>query len=158
MPHRVEFVKAPATTVAVVRFHVLAQELPRIGERMSEAFGTVAAELGKARITPDGPAVASYEPADDGFDVAAGFRVPGDINAPRGLERLELGDVETAHTTHVGPYSDLPTAYADLRTRAEAAGRALSRDRPMWEEYWSEPGTPDSQTRTEIFWPVSPVG
>jgi effector-binding domain-containing protein len=157
MSHTVQIMKTPATTVAVIRFHVDSRELPNIGERMGQAFGTVMAELGKAHITPDGPAIASYEPEGEGLDVAAGFRVPATFTAPPGLERLELAEVEAAHTTHMGPYSELPAAYEDLQVQAEAAGRTVARDRPMWEEYWSEPGTPDDQTRTEVYWPLSPA-
>jgi effector-binding domain-containing protein len=158
MPHQVDIVKAPARTVAVIRFQVRSAELPTIGDRMSRSFGTVVAELGKANITPSGPAIACYEPAADGFEVAAGFPVPAAFTAPPGLERLDLGDVEAAHTTHIGPYSELPAAYDDLRAQAKAADRAVKTDAPMWEEYWSEPGTPDWETRTEIYWPVVAVG
>jgi effector-binding domain-containing protein len=158
MAHEVEIVKVPATTVAVIRFHVGTEELPSIGERMGRAFGTVMTELDKVDVTPSGPALAFYEPAADGFEVAAGFRVPATVTAPPALERLDLDEVEAAHTVHIGPYSELPTAYEDLQTHAEGAGRALETGRPMWEEYWSEPGTPDDQIRTEIYWPVSAPG
>lgn len=157
MAHQVEFIRTPATTVAVIRFHVASAELPMIGERMGRAFGTVMAELGKVAISPNGPAIARYEPTEDGFDVAAGFRVPASFTAPPGLERLDLDEVDAAHTTHLGPYSELTTAYEDLQTQAEAADRTVASDGPMWEEYWSMPGTPEDQLRTEIYWPVPPV-
>jgi effector-binding domain-containing protein len=124
---------------------------------MGRAFGTVAAELGTAHHTPDGPAIASYEPTEDGFDVAAGFRVPPSLTVPPGLDRLELCEVEAAHTTHIGPYTELPVAYEDLRTQAEAVHRTLAGNGPMWEEYWSEPGMPEDQTRTEIYWALGPA-
>lgn len=165
MTHQVEIVRTPARTVAVFCFHVRSAELPTIGERMGRAFGermgrafgAVAAELGRAHITPSGPAIASYEPAADGFEVAAGFPVSASFTAPAGLSRLDLPEVEAAHTTHVGPYSELSTAYNDLLTQAAAADRTVIPDGRMWEEYWSEPGTPDDQTRTEIYWPLAPV-
>lgn len=157
MPHTTEIVTTPARTVAVIRFHVRSAELPMIGERMGQAFGTVVAELRKEAITPSGPAIASYERAADGFEVAAGFPVPATFTPPSRLARLDLGDVEVAHTTHIGPYSALPAAYDDLQAHAEAAHRTVRTDEPMWEEYWSEPGTPEDETRTEIFWPVAQV-
>ena len=157
MPHEVQFMKSPARTVAVVRFHVASGDLPAIGERMGRAFGTVMTELGRVPITPEGPAIARYEPTSDGFDVAAGFPVPPASTTPAGLQRLELDEVEAAHTTHVGPYSELHTAYDDLQAAAEAADRAVASGGPTWEEYWSEPGTPEDQIRTEIYWPLSPV-
>jgi predicted transcriptional regulator YdeE len=157
MPHKVQFMQTPATTVAAIRFHVSDGELSTIGERMGQALGTVMAELGKAAISPDGPAIAYYAPAADGFDVAAGFRVPPTTTTPAALERLDIGEVEVAHVTHVGPYSELPAAYDDLQTQTEAADRTVARGGPMWEEYWSEPATPENQTRTEIYWPLTAV-
>jgi effector-binding domain-containing protein len=96
-----------------------------------------------------------YDPGADGFDVAAGFRVPGTFTATPPLDRLELDEVEAAHLTHIGSYSELPAAYRDLQTQAEAAEQPVVIGGPMWEEYWSGPGTPEAQTRTEIYWPVS---
>src|SRR5690349_19051865 len=120
MSHEVEIVKVPATTVAVIHFHVGAPEVPTIGERVARTFGTVMSELGKAQVTPSGPAVAYYDPAADGFDVAAGFRVPGSFTATPPLDRLDLDEVEAAHLTHIGSYSELPAAYRELQTQAEA--------------------------------------
>lgn len=158
MTHSVEVVTVPAAVVAVVRFHVSAQELPDIGEQMGRAFGAVATRLAAAQIAPVGPPLSYYQPVADGFDVAAGFRVPPGCDVPPGLGRLELGDVETAHTTHLGAYRDLPTAYEDLLAETARAGREVPTGGPMWEEYWSEPGTPESETRTEIYWPLSRSG
>ena len=156
MNHHVDIREVPPTTAAVVRFHVRAEELPTIGQQISEAFGTVIAELGRAHQGPQGPALACYEPTDDGFDVAAGFRVqPGFAPTPA-LQRLDLGGREAAHTTHVGSYGDLPSAYADLEKGTLRLDRRLATDVPMWEEYWSPPETPEDQTRTEVFWPVAP--
>lgn len=158
MPHDVQLVTTSPTTVAVIRFHVDHQELPTIGERMGHAFGTVMARLAEAHVSPDGPAIACYEPrGGDGFDVAAGFRVDPAFTAPPGLERLDLAEVEAAHTTHLGPYSELSTAYEELQTTVEASGRSVARGAPTWEEYWSGPDTPEDQTRTDIYWPLDPV-
>ncbi len=153
--HHVDILEVPATTAAVVRFHVEAEQIATIGEQMGQAFGTVMTELGKAHVNPEGPALACYEPTDGGFDVAAGFRVQADFTAPPGLERLDLGGVQAAHTTHLGSYDGLPSAYADLETGTGVLDRRLSVDGPMWEEYWSPPDTPDDQVRTEVFWPVA---
>jgi effector-binding domain-containing protein len=155
MRHEIEILRVPARTAAVIRFHVRHDELPTIGEQMERAFGTVMNELGKAHIIPNGPAIAVYEPSADGFDVATGFHVAPEFAAPPGLERLSLDSVEVAHTTHLGSYSELPAAYADVQAQAELAGRPVAWGVPMWEEYWSEPGTPENDMRTEIYWPVT---
>ena len=156
--HEVEFVMPSVMAVAVTRFHVASGELPAMGERMGHAFATVMADLGKASFVPDGPAVARYEPTADGFDVSAGFRIPSEATVPAGLDRLELGGIEAAHTTHLGPYSGLSAAYDDLKAVADAAGRPVAGDGPMWEEYWSGPDTPAEQIRTEVYWPLPPAG
>jgi effector-binding domain-containing protein len=155
MQHEVEIVRVPASTAAVIRFHVTHDELPRIGERMEQAFASVMTRLGEAKVIPNGPAVAVYEPTADGFDVATGFHVAPEFVAPLGLERLDLSAAEAAHTTHLGPYEELTTAYADLQEQAGRIGRPVAWGQPMWEEYWSEPGTPEDETRTEIYWPVA---
>ena len=155
MTHTVEILRAPATTAAVTRFHVDYEAIRTIGERMGPAFETVAARLGEAHIAPAGPPVAYYDPSADGFDVAAGFRVSEPFTAPPGLERLHLEEREVAHTTHLGPYAELQTAYLDLETEVEGHGRSLAWGGPMWEEYVSEPGAPEDQARTEVYWPVA---
>lgn len=154
MPHDVEIVTVPARMTAVTRIHVPAEAMPTIGERLSEAFARVAARLDAAGISPAGPAFACYTPADGGFDVAAGFGVPGTFAAPAGLDRLDIDAGEVAHTTHLGSYAELPSAYEDLMTEVTRRGRAVDRNSPMWEEYWSGPDVPEEKTRTEVYWPV----
>lgn len=154
MTHEVEIVTVPANTAAVVRFHVRHDELGTIGERMEGAFAEVMTELGKAHVIPNGPAVAVYEPVADGFDVATGFHVTRSFVPPPTLERLDLEPGEVAHTTHLGSYAELNEAYADIEEQAEQIGRPVVWG-AMWEEYWSEPGTPEDQMRTEVFWPVT---
>ena len=155
MQHTVDITRTQASTAAVTRFHVAYSDMATIGEHMSHAFGTVMAALGRDAIHSDGPALAYYEPGEDGFDVAAGFRVASDVATPPGLERLDIRETEAAHTTHLGAYSGLSAAYDDLRAEVEHAGRRLA-EGPMWEEYWSGPETPEDQTRTEVYWPLSP--
>jgi hypothetical protein len=54
-------------------------------------------------------------------------------------------------------YSDMATiGEHDLRAEVEHAGRRLAA-RPMWEEFWSGPETPEEQARTEVYWPLSPA-
>ena len=98
MPHTTEIVTTPSRAVAVIRFHVRSAELPMIGERMGQAFGTVVAELRKDAITPSGPAIASYERAGDGFEVAAGFPVPATFTPASGLTVKKAHDLLLALT------------------------------------------------------------
>ena len=155
MAYAVDVTTVPSRTVAVTRFHVDADDIGAMGARMGAAFGKVMAGLGRARIGPAGPPLAFYERSGEGFDVAAGFPVREPFGPVDGISPLELPAAEVAHTTHLGSYEDLPAAYDALRAAVEARGRALADDAPMWEEYWSPPGTPPSQTRTEVYWSVA---
>lgn len=152
----IEITTVEARTLAVAHFEVTTAELDAMGERMSAAFGAVMARLGRAGIVTRGPAVARYEPTPDGFAVAAGFPVDAAVEPGDGVDTVVLPGGEVAHTTHVGPYDQLPRAYEALRTGVEAQGRSLVDGAAMWEEYWSGPGTPPEATRTEVFWPVGP--
>lgn len=156
MSQQVETVRTTGATVAVARFHVRTDEMPEIGQRLGRALGTVASALEGLHVAPTGPAIACYESRADGVDVAAGFQVAATFPGAPEVERLDLPAVDAVHTTHVGSYRGLPAAYRRLQDAARAESRSLATDAPMWEEYWSEPGTPDSQTRTEVYWPLRP--
>ncbi len=155
MPYRTEITTVPSRTVAVTHFHVELGELPELGEKMGAAFGAVMSHLSRAGAVPRGPAVACYEPEGGGFDVAAGFPVTEPFEPGDGVEPMVLPGGEVAHTTHVGPYDELPAAYEALREDVEAQGRSLAADAPMWEEYWSGPEAPPQEARTEVFWPLA---
>jgi effector-binding domain-containing protein len=154
MDYQVRIVHRPAQQVAVVRFHTTLAEL---GTRMAAGFADVMASLSRHDTQPTGPALAYYEKEADGFAVAVGFPVAAELpeDGPVGTMRLPEADVAT--TTHVGRYEDLPHAYAALEQQAAAEGRKLDQKSGMWEEYWSPPGTPEDQTRTEVFWPVTAI-
>jgi effector-binding domain-containing protein len=156
MTHEVEIITIPSRTVAVTRFHVGEAELGTIGERMGQSFHRVIAHLARLGVTPGGPAIARYEPAGEGFDVAAGFVVEADF-APAGdddVDLLVLPGGEVAHTTHIGAYERLPEAYEALRAEITRRGLAFPERGPMWEEYWTGPETAPEETRTEVYWPV----
>jgi effector-binding domain-containing protein len=157
MTYATEITTVPTRTLAVSRFHVDDSDIDEMGPRISAAFEAVMAQLEQGGVTPTGPAVASYERAGDGFDVAAGFPVDEPFEPAGAVTRLAVGGREVAHTTHLGPYDRLPDAYEALRSDVEAGGRALVDDAPMWEEYWSTPDSPPEDTRTEVFWPVAPA-
>lgn len=154
MPHIVDITTVPSRTLAVTTFHIDRSELGAMGELMGAAFSTVAAHLEAAGTGPNGPAMASYLPVDDGFEVSAGFEIGGWFEPDAHVQVLVLPAGLVAHTTHIGGYGSLPEAYEDLRRGAEAQGQHLLEGVPMWEEYWSGPETPDAETRTEVYWPV----
>jgi effector-binding domain-containing protein len=152
----IEMITVEPRALAVARFDVATDELDAMGERMGAAFGAVMAHLRRAGIVPRGPAVARYEPTTDGFTVAAGFPVDAPVEPGDGIDSIVLPAGEVAHTTHLGPYDQLPKTYEALRAGVEAQGRSLVDGAAMWEEYWSGPDAPSEDARTEVFWPVAP--
>jgi effector-binding domain-containing protein len=155
MTHEVDVVDVAPRMVAVKRFHVDYGKMTQIGESTAHALSAVASTLGAAHVAPDGPAMALYEPRADGFDIAAGFVVDAPLEEPSQVEVISLDGTRAAHSTHVGSYASLSTAWEDLQTEASAQNLALRANGPMWEEYWSMPDTPPDRTRTEIYWPLA---
>lgn len=156
MTYEIDVVTIPARLLTVSRFHMAAGDDSAMGERMGAAFGRVMATLRDAHVVAAGPPVARFVHADGGFDVAAGFPTTRPVDDSDGaVVSLEVPETEVAHTTHVGPYSDLPKAYEALRTAVEAGGRRLDRESAMWEEYMSGPEVPPERTRTEVYWPLA---
>jgi effector-binding domain-containing protein len=154
MDHPVNFQSAPVCTLAVADFHIKFDEMQKMGEYISRAFGTVATQLSGNGNETSGPAIACYRQTSDGFDVSAGFPVDASFHPSDSIRQIEVGGCEVAHTTHIGGYDTLPVAYEDLRIGADKRGKPLSHGGIMWEEYWSDPAAPPEKTRTEIFWPV----
>jgi effector-binding domain-containing protein len=154
MNYEIEVLAVPARTLAVTKFHVARDDLPDMGETMGSAIGRVMNALSAAGAAPVGPPIACYEPAGDGFDVAAGFPVTSPV-VGEGVMTMELPSAEVAHTTHVGSYEELPKAYEALQAEVEARGRHLDDRAPMWEQYMTGPDQPPEQTRTEVYWPLA---
>ena len=154
MSHTVDMIAVPRQTMAVERFHITLAGMDSMGPMISGAFESVAANLARAGSSPAGPPAASYAPTIDGFDVAAGFPVDPSFNAGNGIDSIEVGGREVAHTMHLGSYESLPEAYEAIEFAAMERGASLATDEPMWEVYLTNPGVAPDQMRTEIFWPL----
>jgi effector-binding domain-containing protein len=124
-------------------------------QQIGAAFGAVQAYLVRAGVPVAGPAVGRYRSGPPEFDVAAGFIVPSAIPGDGHVVPDELPECDAAVTTHIGGYDALPAAYAAIQSWMQANGREPAD--AMWEEYWSGPSTPPTQTRTDIVWPVTPL-
>jgi effector-binding domain-containing protein len=149
----IEIVEQPGRLLAVTRF---AGDLHLVGQRMADAFGTVAEHLEQAGVVVTGPAVAAYEMTGDGFTVAAGFPVTGGFAGDASVVVLRLPAGPGITCVHQGPYEDLPATYDLLRESARAHGRMVD-EHLMWEEYLTGPGTPPDQIRTRVMWPLQPT-
>ncbi|GAA4880323.1 GyrI-like domain-containing protein [Actinomycetospora straminea] len=125
-----------------------------IGAKAGEAFRRVAGHLARTGVPITGPAVSVFVADEDAFSVTSGFVVDSDVEPGEGIEPFRLPEVEVATTTHLGPYDELDKAYDALGRGAAAHGRRVDDTGPMWEEYWSGPDTPPTQTRTVVSRPL----
>jgi effector-binding domain-containing protein len=57
----------------------------------------------------------------------------------------------------MGSYERLGDAYKAIETWMQEHHTEARVDTPMWEEYFSPPGTPPGLTRTDVYWPVRTV-
>jgi len=150
-------VQHPRRDLAVVRTRT---NLSDIAAVMGPSFEAVAGYLGPRGLLGQGPAIARYFEMDMGtgsVTVASGFLVARPVDGDGKVVPDELPAGEVATTTHMGAYDTLPEAYQAIAAAVAAQGRELD-ETTMWEEYWSPPGTPNEETRTEIFCPLKPAG
>ena len=86
----------------------------------------------------------------------AGIVLPEDVQLPEGLveQRTPAGRYATAE--HVGPYDQLPDAWARLKDEAVPAGGHRIGARPSYEIYRNNPMTvPKHELRTELYIPIA---
>ncbi|MDD7937230.1 GyrI-like domain-containing protein [Actinomycetospora lutea] len=138
--------------LAVVQYEARPQD---IGPKAVEAFRKVAVHLARIEVPIAGPAISIFEADEDAFHVMSGFVVEREFEPGEGVEPYRLPEVEVATITHVGPYDELDKAYDALGQGVAARGRHVDDTGPMWEEYWSDPGTSPAETRTVVFRPLT---
>jgi effector-binding domain-containing protein len=127
------------------------------GERIPEAFRTVAAYLGAAGIPATGAAIGFYRMRDGGAMTASiGFEVDDAVPGDGTVESLHIPAGETLRTLHIGPYERLPETYAALQSYASGHGLQLD-EHAMWEEYRSHPEVEPGLTETVVHWPCTRV-
>lgn len=151
MSYEIREQQEPDRHLAVRRLTATADQ---IGPLIGEAFGAVYAYVGRHGLAPQGAPVACY--AMDGgepFEVRAGCVVDVPVEAEGVVEPFLLRGGPALTTEHVGPYGELPKAYAALEAYARESGHELDLT-TMWEEYLTGPEVPPDQMRTVIHWPL----
>jgi effector-binding domain-containing protein len=158
-PRIVEIAPQPAVSIRVT----LPMENLDLGALYGKSFPLVAQTVGEHGGVPAGAPFGLYHQwGPDLVDVEVGFPVAGPVDglpsladadpgAP-GNSSLPGGRVVAA--THRGPYSRLADFNAQLHSWIEAEGLEIAGG--LWESYIDDPGkVPESEVRTEIFWPVA---
>jgi effector-binding domain-containing protein len=141
--HLTDLSRLPA---AVVRAQVAAPDLP---DFLGHAFEEVLAVAGRQGLAPAGPPFGRYLPTGDGFEVAVGFPLDGEVVASGRVTPDELPGGTVATTLHTGPYDEVAAAY-DATTRW-VAEHGLTASGPAWESYLDDPDVP--VPRTEVHLP-----
>ncbi|GAA0804777.1 GyrI-like domain-containing protein [Spirilliplanes yamanashiensis] len=142
-----------ARVVVGIREMVPIADLSAFFER---AMPAVAAELGRAGLTADGPPLSVYHQRDpEDFEVTVGFpveRAPAAAPARLAVEELPAGP--TVQAVHEGPYDTLPVTYAALGDWLSEHDRKYGDT--MWEEYLVGPdATVDAlRWRTRVVFPL----
>lgn len=147
MRYETEFVDLEAQHTAVVRGHVMTEDLP---EFLGPAFGEVILLLDKEGLHPTGAPFGKYHPTDDGgFDAEVGFPVSDVVHPAGRVEPSELPGGRVARTLHVGSYGEVAAAYEALTNWIIDEGCVAAGE--PWECYLDGPEV--QNPRTEVFMP-----
>jgi len=161
-PRVIDVEPQPAVSVRVT----LPMEGLDLGALYGKSFPLVARTVGEHGGAAAGAPFGLYHQwGPDVVDVEVGFPVAGSVNGLPALADAPPGEPGNSSlpggrvvmATHVGPYSGLADANAKLHAWIESEGLEIAGG--LWESYVDDPGaTPESELRTEIFWPVAPAG
>jgi effector-binding domain-containing protein len=133
---------------AIVRETVPVGGIP---EALTNAFGQIAAYLGRSGIAPAGSVFGRYTMHGDRVSIEAGFTVGVPIQGEGRVQPGELPGGEAAVCLHVGPYDAVADAYAAVQQWMEANSRVAAG--VPWEVYLSPPD--EQPPRTEVIFPLA---
>jgi effector-binding domain-containing protein len=137
-------------TVATIR-RVVPQS--GLGAFFAEIFPRLHGLLAAQGATPAGPPLARYYNGHRAaFDVESGIPFTGPFRPTGDVRVMEL-PARAAKLVHVGSYETLHPEYQRLEKWVGEQG--LAGGVGPWEVYLSEPGTPEAELRTEVYWPVT---
>lgn len=148
-------VELAAQPFAYVSLHASIADIPKA---MAGGFDTLSSGFARAGATMAGNPLTHYTDYDGGsasFDL--GFPAREEEVAALRAAGLSIGRTPAGRNmtaTHIGPYDTLSRTYNLIMEAMEREGLAGTRD--MWEIYFSPPGTPPAQLRTDVVWPLRP--
>ena len=126
----------------------------QIGGWIGQAYGRIAASLGRRGAGPTGMPYARYHRTGQStFEVEAGFPASRVVETDGDVRPSSLPGGPAVATWHIGPYDQMEPAYHALLTWVTDHGGTVVGD--PWELYYSDPvSEPDPATwRTEIIQP-----
>jgi len=148
-----DIVELKARDTLAVRYRTPMAELSK---SMGQAYGEIAAYMGKKGIPFSGPPFAMYYNMDmDDLDVEIGFPVASQAAGEGRVKPGRLPGGKLAMATHIGSYEGIGATYEKLT--AFVSERALKPEEYMYEEYLNSPeDTPPEKLATNIYFPLKP--
>jgi AraC family transcriptional regulator len=152
---KLEIVERPALRVGAVPHTGPYDQIPEAFARLGDVVGR---DPELANHAP--PMIAIYHDDPDKTPPErlrsdAGLVVPEGAALPPGLEERRVRGGRYARVLHVGPYEQLPDAWARLKSAALPDGQRHA-DAASYEIYLNTPGdVPEEDLRTELYEPVA---
>ena len=143
-----EFKKLASQPTLSIRLKTAAQDLPQV---FGKGYGEIAEYLGELQEEPDGPPFAIYYNMDmQNLDLEFGFPVSPNLKGRGGIHKSETPSGECASCFHVGPYSEVESAYNALFQWIKENGYEATG--VTYEVYLNDPDeTPPDKLETQIF-------
>ncbi|OGO55450.1 MAG: hypothetical protein A2Z32_05960 [Chloroflexi bacterium RBG_16_69_14] len=155
MAYEISRREVPDQPIVSIRERMAAADLPAFCGR---SFGELYGHLQLLGVPPTGePFVLYHAFGPDDIDAEACVPFTGDITASGRITARVLPAATVVETLHIGPYDELPNAYAALS--GWIAQNGLEPVWPVRERYLNEPGpdVPPTAYRTVIAMPIAEV-